>query len=182
MITGAVVKESILSASIAACLFSLLVMCARPGPLPNLCFGWLEPVIGYLGLKQAYCMFGPDPPTENSRIGAEIIFADGAARKWEFPSLGDFQGDDLLRHRKEFYYTWEIYFCDYRYTVPQAMVDAARYAARMNANPGNQPTSVLLYRQSEEIAPPGESLTRGPIPGRPREKLLRYNVRPEDLE
>ena len=175
------IKERILSLFILICLASLVVMCSMPTPFSEVCLRLIEPATRYLGLKQFFYMLGPDPPAENLKLEADVTFADRTKSTWQFPNLTHYKDKDFVRHCKEFYYTWEIYISMYSARIPHVLVDAARYAARMNANSSNPPTTVVLYQVVSRIPPLYESVSQVKSTAR-REALVQYRVQAEDLQ
>jgi hypothetical protein len=130
------------------------------------------------GLYQNWSMFAPDPMHVNTFVQAEITYRDGQTRIWTFPQM--YELGYAERYAKERY---RKYSNDNLRSESYAVLwpDAARYIARLNASPSNQPAVVkLLYNWA----------TIPPLPARGeaaqpeqfgRHLFFTYTVRPEDL-
>jgi hypothetical protein len=114
--------------------------------------GFIRPYMLWSGLFQIWDMFAPDPARVNSYVEAEISFRDGSTRVWSVPRMNELGYVD--RYFKERYRKFST---EYLRMDSHAALwpDAARYIARVNRNPANQPTAVRLVRWWSEINPPG---------------------------
>ena len=148
----------------------------------------------YSGLWHSWDMFSPEPLSVNFHVEAEVTFADGSKKVWEFPSmekLGIWE-----KFQKERYRKWrervrqDAYNMIWPYT--------ARYIARLHNNPTNPPVQVALIRHWENIRPP-LMLANTNRPGTPpklrdyqplpnewpkrhKYRFHQYQVKAEDLE
>ncbi len=136
---------------------------------------------GYMiasGLHQNWGMFAPDPMSLNAFVEAEITHRDGRVSVWRFPSTegtGYYRRYLMERHRK--------WVNDHVRSDDDAPIwpDAARYAARVNADPANPPTHVRLVRVWSEIQLPRAGALPALEPWH-RYAYFDYDVSPGDLQ
>ncbi|MCM8794746.1 MAG: hypothetical protein NC819_02970 [Candidatus Omnitrophica bacterium] len=145
----------------------------------NMLLPLLTPYMSWTGLdRQDWNQFAFSSMA-NNYLETEITFRDGTKKRWSFPQkdrAGPCQG--FLKTR---YIEWEGRF----FNLPVLWPDAARYVARLHADPNNPPVSVTLLHWLELIPPPTEDLyqplkKRGPIPT--HWAIFVYEVTPSDLE
>jgi hypothetical protein len=126
------------------------------------------------GLHQNWEMFAPEPLSISSFVEAEITRRDGRTSLWRFPST---EGTSYTkRYLVERYRKWAN---DHVRTDDDAAIwpDAARYAARVNADAHNQPVHVRLVRHWSPVPPPGTSTP----PEWFQFAYFEYDVKPGDL-
>jgi hypothetical protein len=121
-------------------------------------------------------MFAPVPRGVNSFVEAIVVYQDGSRIRWTFPRMEYLGLSDKFfkeRYRK---YAESLVRDDSDALLP----DAARFIARMESNPANRVTMVILIQRWSLIVPRAD----GPYVPEPWERhvLLGYGVRPEDLK
>ena len=122
---------------------------------------------------QGWGMFAPDPYSLDVYIEAQIHYADGTVRSWEFPRMhhmSTWQKYGKERWRK---YSEVAYQDNYSFLWPAS----ARYAARENnIYPNNPPVSVALVRHFRLVRAPEQE------PGAFAEyQYTMVDIKPEDL-
>lgn len=149
------VKFAILNLFIVLYCTGAFIMCSPPSVCHDALVAAVKPAFNFLGLYQNFWMYGPDPPRVNTiRISADITFADGSHKEWQFPRLQDYKGDFYLHQSKHRYYQWKYYLYDPKRNY-QLLPDAALYAARMNyTDAKNPPVRVALFKTVVETAYP----------------------------
>ena len=141
----------------------------------------IERYVIYWGLWHSWDMFSPDPLSLNFNLEAEIIFADGSMRTWEFPRME--QLSLWKKFQMERYRKWRERVRQDAYVA--VWPDTCRWIARRFNNPANPPRQITLIRRWGQIPPP--------IPGdfQPMPKgfttpssyrFVTYDVKPEDLQ
>lgn len=172
-------KRIAISAVLGAYILSAVIAGAYPSPLTSAWGNYLKTALSYWGLYHSYSMFAPDPIRYNQTFRALITFKDGSKTIWKFPSLPDFKDDDLVRQRKLPWVEWECYFA----FDPSDIIiveDAARYVAWMHRNPSNQPLTVEILRDYQNIKVDArDKVTLEPVV---TESVLRYPVSEDDLK
>jgi hypothetical protein len=141
---------------------------------------WFEPYVIYWGLWHSWDMFSPDPLSLNFNLKADITFADGSKRTWEFPrmeQLGYWKKFEMERYRK-----WRERVRQDAYSV--IWDDTCRWIARRYKDKTNPPVRVVLTREWGQIPPPAP----GDYQPIPKSYVLPFNyafktyeVKPEDL-
>jgi hypothetical protein len=170
------IPHGTLSAFIA---FHIIAIFFWSMPLNTLLVGVVRDAVGpyflWSGLWQGWDMFAPNPYSTNAYLEAEVVFRDGQQRVWKFPRMQDLGLVD--RYFKERYRKW----ANERVRMDANSVlwpDAARYIARLHANPRNPPQTVRLVRYWAEVPPPGPGVSK---PAYQRYVFYTYTVAPGDL-
>jgi len=155
------VKETLISVFI---LFHLV--CLIYAATPSSGYLWrvislpLQHYVNMTGLWQAWGMFAPDPRSFQCYLDAEIRYADGTQKIWEFPRMEKLS--QWQRFRMERYRKWVN---DNLRDENQKILwdDAARFVARRNnAIPGNPPVTITLIRHWKmptPLVPPPSSVS-----------------------
>lgn len=157
------------------------VMCSPPSIFRDAAVQAIKPIFNYLGLYQYFYMYAPTPPSVYTiHVCADITYADGTEKIWEFPRLESYKGDFYKHQSKHRYYQWKYYLFMPQENA-QILPDAARWAARMNWNKTNPPVKVVLFNKPEFTQLPIVD-TGHPtwIPGNESEYFT-YDVKQEDL-
>ena len=144
------------------------------------CVGLVRPYVVGTGFAQSWSMFSPWPDKLDVYLEAQITYADGEKRSWEFPRMAHM--GYAQRYREE---RWRKMVEVCTHGGNQVLWPAlARYAARVNNyDTQNPPTSVELIQHSRTIPPPGQ-----PIPPYVAVPLQTGSgpsvttIRPEDLK
>jgi hypothetical protein len=169
-------KRWLISAFIA---FHLLAVLCWAFPSNSLLVGGVKklvtPYMLWAGLFQSWDMFAPNPRSLNIYVTAEITYANGQRRVWEFPRMEKLGLVD--RYFKERYRKWAN---DNLRLDENARLwpDAARYIARLNAEPGNPPVEVRLKRSWQQIPGPTSNMA---APIWFHYAFFTYRVAPGDL-
>lgn len=140
----------------------------------------IRPFVSYLGFWQTNVFFGPDVPRVNIDLRARIACQNGTIINYNLPRLEELPL--LQRIIKTPYRKYSfVYLKDENYKA--CRIDYVRYLARKLASATCTPASVTLECYSADVPPPeiGLHLTQLP-PHSKREKLLEYEVKPEDLK
>src|SRR5580704_16746441 len=104
---------------------------------------WVRNYMTSTGFMQGWGMFAPDPYSFDVYVTANVRYADGTVREWDFPRM--VKMSYYLRWQKERWRKYiEISYSDqYQYLWPVM----AKWVARTdNTMPGNPPISVELVR------------------------------------
>lgn len=142
----------------------------------------LKPFLGYLnffGLWQGWSVF-ESPRKYNEYLTAQITFANGSQKSWDFPRMEKM--GVIEKMFKEKYRRWTN-DCVADETKPFLWPDAARYVARQNRSQTNQPVKVAIIRHWTWIPAPEIGL------GKPlsttddgQSTLYTGKISPEDLK
>ncbi|MBX9878114.1 MAG: hypothetical protein K2Y22_06600 [Candidatus Obscuribacterales bacterium] len=159
------------------------IMCSPPSVCHDVLVAAIKPPFLYMGLYQFFWMYAPDPPKVYTiHIGADILYADGTEKSWEFPRLQDYKKDFYLHQSKHRYYQWKYYLFD---PVGNAEIlpDAALFAARKNnADPKNPPVRVVLYNVTERTLLPGrEDTGEVKTDSLQKDMFFTYHIKPGEL-
>ncbi|HEY9785520.1 MAG TPA: hypothetical protein V6D17_08980 [Candidatus Obscuribacterales bacterium] len=101
----------------------------------------LQPTERALGLTQNWRLFSPELRQINYYPVAVITFADGSTKLYEFPRLEKMSLSERFRRQKLCkLFQDSLPWSDFHYFWPYA----ARYVARANTDPENQPQMVAL--------------------------------------
>jgi hypothetical protein len=126
--------------------FALIITWINPiGPLQTTLMPTITPIIHTFGIGQSWSVFSPDVREANYHETALISFDDGLLKLYEFPrmqKLGLIERFRSEKFRKVFYdcMPWP----DFKQFLP----DFAKYIARANSCPANQPDFVALIHHS----------------------------------
>jgi hypothetical protein len=124
-------------------------------PIVQACVGMVRPYMVVTAFAQSWSMFSPDPDRMDVYLEAQITYANGEKRSWEFPRmshLGYVKRYEEERWRK----MTEVATHGGNHNLWPAL---ARYAARVNnPDPQNPPVSVELFQHSRMIPPPGQPI------------------------
>lgn len=176
------IKFAILNLFIVLYSTGAFIMCTPPSVCHDVLVAAIKPAFNYFGLYQYFWMYAPDPPKVNSiRIGADITFADGSHKEWQFPRLQDYKNDFYLHQSKHRYYQWKYYLYD-PIGNSEMLPDAALYAARMtNSDPKNPPVRVELFQTTIETAYPmmDDGIVRTET--FPEKTFFTYAIKPGEL-
>jgi hypothetical protein len=138
----------------------------------------ISPYASHMGVTQRWMMFAPNPGRHNTYIDAEITYRNGRKKIWTFPQMQDLGYTE--RYAKERYRK----FANERlWSKSNAALwpNAARYIARLNADPLNPPATVKLAHYWSLIPSPSET-GEEPEPGRwQRDVFYTFTVSPGDL-
>ena len=121
----------------------------------------LAPFLPYMrvcGLEQTWTVFAPNPPQWSTYLSADIEFADGTSKEWEFPRIEKMALMDKVpseRFRK-----WANDNMGDAEQAP-AWPDTIRYVARLHKNPSNPPVFISLLRHRITIPDPSQSNMQG---------------------
>jgi hypothetical protein len=147
----------------------------------------LMPLLRFAGVTQGWSMFSR-PPRRCFHLEAEVTFADGTRTTWRAPLLNQLGQWERVRDAR--FHKWVENLVAHKtdYIRP----DAARYIARRFPRGANPPVAVDLVRRWADIELPTASKagwlgTRvrdrwTPLDHAKSETLLRYAVRPADLQ
>lgn len=176
------IKFAILNLFIVLYCIGAFIMCSPPSVCHDAMVAAIKPAFNFFGLYQYFWMYAPDPPKVNTiRIGADIAFADGSHKEWEFPRLQDYKNDFYLHQSKHRYYQWKYYLYDPKGNA-KMLPDAALYAARMNnKDPKNLPVRVVLFKNTVETAFPmiDDGVIRTVT--LPEDVFFTYQIKPGEL-
>jgi len=134
---------------IVVCYFILVILwCCGVSPVLKPVVPALVQVMNTLGLKQNWALFGPKTSFTNMHHLAKIRFADGTVKLYEWPRVDNV---DLLK--KGDYEPYSKLFTD---NLPnnhsaRLRVSVARFIARANINPANQPRLITLIDVVSQI-------------------------------
>jgi hypothetical protein len=135
----------------------------------------IGPYFTFIGLRQEWSLFAPEPIAANSYVDAEVTFANGDRRNWSFPrleTLGFRERYSKASYRK---YTGWLYRPAYKYAWP----DAARYVARQFRYSISPPATVQLVRHWAGI--PAIGSAGETLPAWQNTVFFVYRVLPGDL-
>lgn len=138
----------------------------------------VSPYAWRAGLFQSWDMFAPNPTHTNAFVTAEITCSKGQVRVWSFPQMQDLGYSE--RYFKERYRK----FSNDRLILKTNAIllpDAARYIARLNADPFNQPRIVKLIRYVSVISPPPAEGQAPQLDRWQRDVFFTYSVKAGDL-
>ena len=160
-------------------LFHIAALLAWTLPSNSLLIGAFDHAIApymYLsGLDQSWSLFAPNPMSLNTRLEAEITYADGRMSIWKFSYPQDY--GYFRRYYMERYRKWASN--GVRLDQNSALwPDTARFVARLNNDGRNPPVNVKLIRYWSFIAPPQSGK---PEPWQ-RFVFFTYSVQPRDLQ
>ena len=144
-----------ISAFVIAYIVIATVYLSPPSPWRDIALQPLQPVIDYVGLRQDYCLFAPDPLKENVDLSAEVTLANGEKEIWTFPrmdKLGFLERIVKERYRK----FGDEHLLEKTYLWP----DFCRYLAATYAGKGKRCVSITLIKHWAEIPPPEEGMGR----------------------
>lgn len=174
-------KKALLNLFIICYGLGSFIMCCPPSKFRDATVSAIKPLFDCFGLYQFFYMYAPDPPSVHRiHICADISFADGTSRVWEFPALDSFKSDFYKHQSKHRYYQWK-YYLFFPGAYPQILPDAARWAARMNWDPKNPPVRVVLFNRPEITLLPAVDTGRVTALAAPGSEFFTYQVRPGDL-
>ncbi len=151
----------------------------------------VESYLHYTSTHQDWTMFAPNPLQKNMYVGSTVHFRDGSSREFSLPRLSLMRFGEAWINKR---------YRKYQYTLidekrPGYRIGLARYIAKkMNTNPDNPPTRVVLNRFDSHIPPHAPGGTEEvEVPWVDYTRLLRqhahyisnemmdYTVRPKDL-
>ena len=166
-------------------LFHLTIagLCILPFfPLRNKLVAPTTPYTRITGLEQYWGIFAPNVPTDDWHLDATIVFQDGNRTMWQFPRASRMSLVKRSLRARQFVWSWVLA------SLPPAWPDAARYVARLHADPHNPPRQIVLTWWSAPITPPqGRAylpLSKGYAHDQPDVSprvLTTYDVTPQDL-
>ncbi len=138
----------------------------------------IAPYLWRSGLFQSWEMFAPNPTHTNAFVTAEVILRDGQMRLWTFPQMQEV--GYIERYAKERYrkFANERLFLK---TNSMLWPDAARYIARLHADPLNPPRVVKLIHCWSLVSPPSAPGQPPPLDSWERHVFFTYTVDPGDL-
>jgi hypothetical protein len=166
---------------VVVCYFILVVSwCCGESPVVQRFEPALLQVMSTLGLKQNWALFGPKTTFNNMHHLAKIRFADGTVKLYEWPRVDNV---DLLK--KGDYEPYSKLLTD---NLPNRSneclrVSVARFVARANINPANQPRLITLIDVVSQIPDPFLFYNKPVLP--PHTKIQAsfvYQVQEKDLE
>jgi len=125
------------------------------------------------GFMQGWGMFAPDPYSLDVYVEAQIHYADGTTRSWEFPRMAKMSTWEKYGKERWRKYTEVAHQDAYSFLWPVM----AHYAARENnLYPGNPPVSVALVRHFRLVRAPDQE------PGAfAAYQFTMVDIKPEDL-
>ena len=171
----------LLNLFIVAYSVSALIMCSPPSVCRDAMAAAIKPAFNFFGLYQFFWMYAPDPPkVHRVHICADILYADGGQKTWEFPRLDDYKNDFYLHQSKHRYYQWKYYLLDPE-ANSQILPDAALYAARMNNDVKNPPVRVVLFKDTEITLYPTVDIGLVRTDNLSRDLFFTYHIKPGEL-
>jgi len=144
-------RQALLIAMIVLYFYCISIWISIDGPFKNWVLTGLRPIMVAVGFIQAWNLFSPEVRNVNLHMNAVITFADGSTKNYEFPRmekldlLGRFQKEKM---RKLFVdnLSWPGF--------EEFLPAVARFIARANLNPANQPVMVTISRNWTRMPPP----------------------------
>jgi hypothetical protein len=131
------------------CYFVLVIAwCCGEWPVFEPILPALRQVMNTAGLKQNWALFGPRTSFNNMHHLAKIRFADGTVKLYEWPRV-----DNVDLFKKGDYEPYSKLLTD---NLPidhssRLRISVARFIARANVNPANQPRLVTLIDVVSQI-------------------------------
>lgn len=174
-------NKSLVCALLFTYFFCVFTWVSPEGPCKDALLFWLRPFIEATCICQSWSVFSPEVRNTNYHETALIYFQDGSVKIYEFPRMEKL--DYLKRFRRE---KFRKMFCDCMPWAPytQFQSDFARFVARANTCPSNQPTMVTLVHNWRSMPPPDPEhwVKRSDLPEHTKQTpLYVYRVQPEDL-
>ncbi len=140
----------------------------------------IGPVLSSLCLEQRWTMFAPEVRNTNVNCTALVSFEDGSSKYYECPRMdlmGVYERFCRQKLNKTFLDGWER--PNYRGFHPYL----ARFVARCNINPQNQPKMISLIMNWGAIPGIDHWVSRKEVPDNTqRDTYFVYKVQPEDLK
>jgi hypothetical protein len=166
---------------VVVCYFILVILwCNGQSPLVEPILPALKQVMNATALRQNWALFGPKTGFTDMHHLAKIRFADGTVKLYEWPRVDNV---DLLK--KGDYEPYSKLFTD---NLPNGSnrnlrVSVARFVARANINPANQPRLVTLIDMVGKI-PDAFLFYEKPVmpPHTEIRSIYVYQVQKKDLE
>jgi hypothetical protein len=166
---------------IAAYFFTVLVWVSPEGRFKDRMLRYLRPVAQATGIAQSWELFCPEPREINFHETAIINFQDGTAKIYEFPRMQKMDYVERFRHEK---LRKMFYDCMPWPSFAQFLPDFAKFIARANANPNNEPVLITFVHHTRPMPAPDPThwVKRDDLP----EHIIQtpyfiYKVQPEDL-
>jgi len=166
---------------ICAYFFSVLIWISPDGRFKDRMLRFIRPVAVATGICQSWELFCPEPREVNFHETAIINFQDGTAKVYEFPRMQKM--DYLERFRREKLRKM-FYDCMPWPSFSQFLPDFAKFIARANANPNNEPVLITFVHHTRQMPAPDPNywIKRDDLP----EHIFQtpyfiYKVQPEDL-
>ncbi len=169
------IRKPVLTVFILAHIIGLTAYCLPPSFARDGLLSPLLPYIRFCGLDQSWTVFAPNPPKCSTYLSADVEFADGTSKEWEFPRVEKRTWLDKMpaeRYRK-----WAN---DNIGDAEQAVAwpDAIRYIAGLQNKRENPPVFITLLKHEIETPAPGSVQ-------KPEERtsvIYTAKVNPRDLE
>lgn len=161
--------------------FSISIIALLPeSPLALRLQRLIRPVSRLLQLDQNWKLFGPDLRIINFYSEAIVTFEDGSTKLYTFPRLEKMSVAERVMRQKLCKLLQDCMpWPDFQRFSPSV----ARYIARSNMTPGNQPVLVSLSYNWEYVPPMKKYLKQKDLPEPShRFTFLIYEVEPEDLK
>jgi hypothetical protein len=185
--TRSVVKFSRGHAIFVTCILVLYytivsIWCSNEGPLRTLLVLSLRSPIDAIGIEQGWALFGPGVRTYNGHTVADITFADGSTRVYEFPRMEMMDLFEKLRREK-----LRKLFVDNMYNdgFDAYLPSLARCIAQANNDPTNPPVLVAFTLKWVDMPVPDEKKwrTRDIFPFHYKSRVtIVYKVKGDDLK
>jgi len=161
--------------------FFVFIWVSPEGPCKDAILYWIKPFGEATSICQSWSVFSPEVRNSNYHETALIYFQDGSVKLYEFPRMEKL--DYLTRFRRE---KFRKMFCDCMPWSPytQFQSDFARFVARANTCPSNEPMMVTLVHNWRLMPPadPDHWVNRSDLPEHTNQTpLYIYHVQPEDL-
>ncbi len=159
---------------------SVFIWISPEGAFKNAMLYYIKPLIGATSIGQSWSVFAPGVRDSNYHETALICFEDGSSKLYEFPRMEKL--NYWLRFRREKYRKMFLDcmpWPDFSLFLPEF----ARYIARSNACPGNEPVMVTLVHNWCPMPPadPEHWVQRDQLPEHIMQTpLYVYRVQPED--
>lgn len=172
-------QEKWLSLLLCFYLSSLVVILSPESLLRERLCRPLKPIMEVLGLWQSWIVFAPELRRSNFHVLAGITYDDGSMQLFEFPRQERLTGIEKMRAER--FRKWsKDRVSDPHYSF--VLSDAARYIARLHADPLRRPLYVDFFSLSAPIPPPANGLVK-PLPDHTQLRtFFVYKVQPGELQ
>ncbi|MBX9878120.1 MAG: hypothetical protein K2Y22_06630 [Candidatus Obscuribacterales bacterium] len=169
------IRKPALSTFILAHIIGLTAYCLPSSFARDALVSPLLPYIRFCGLDQSWTVFAPNPPKCSTYLSADVEFADGTSKEWEFPRVEKrtwWEKIPAERYRK-----WAN---DNIGDAEQAVAwpDAIRYIARLHNSQSNPPVFITLIKHEIDTPAPGNAQKREEHTS----VIYTAKVNPKDLE
>ena len=151
-------------------------------PFKNQITTYTRPIMNTMGWTQYWGVFSPQLRDRNYHSTAVIDFADGTSKIYEFPRT-KLDQNDLLSHfggeKKRKFFNDNMPWPNYSQFLPSV----ARFIAKANDDPKNQPITVTLFWHLHPTPPPDPKhwIFRDQLPYHTQQYItFIYKIAPED--